>query len=430
MDDLTKGTWIVNSIKHLLSIRTNTPELSYFDVTELAGKAGMLLARLVGDEQETIRAAKVKVFARESGITLGETLPCLNHLKRLGKIDFTTDASGIPKDVEVYCFSAQDALLTTSKLYEDLNPSDHEQASLVSLDSTFHFPRYQSEITDDITSEGFSEKIAATTIKLQETLELVRTSKESKEPIYYNEYAFAGSSEKIAKALRGLSDTERKTVEDIQRLVEENPGYPLETLSNKFPSPMLKLMEGVGLLDAMTVHSDIGDATFVTLPQLKGMAINTSFLSVDVFHKAKVLLSCLRFGEIKSQPWRGRIETHQKMVNIVKKMVRGEWVGPCTAIGRDYQLLEKDGVIVTRPAGSEMYTMKLRQREVGMLVKQILEFKCVFPELDIELQKLLEKQPVRYTIPEQRRSQILARRTKAVKEIHEKLLQSIRTGMR
>ena len=160
------------------------------------------------------------------------------------------------------------------------------------------------------------------------------------------------------------------------------------------------------------------------------MAINTSFLSVDVFHKAKVLLSCLRFGEIKSQPWRGRIETHQKMVNIVKKMVRGEWVGPCTAIGRDYQLLEKDGVIVTRPAGSEMYTMKLRQREVGMLVKQILEFKYVFPELDIELQKLVEKQPVRYTIPEQRRSQILARRTKAVKEIHEKLLQSIRTGMR
>jgi len=430
MKELTKGTWIINSIKHLMGVKINSPELSFFDATEMAGKSGMLLSRLVADEQEIIPSAKVKAFSRESGITRGEILSCLNYLKKNGKIDFTVDSSGNPKDVEVYCFSTQDALLTTSKLYNDLEPSDHEQASLISLDRTFRLPYSESELISTITSKGFSENIAVTTLMLQDTLELVKVSKESGEPIYYNEYAFAHSPEKIAKALRSLSNTERNMVEEIQGLIEENPGFPFETLSRKFPSDILKLMEGVGLLDGITVYSDIGGATFVTLPQLKGISIDVPPLSADAFHKAKVLLSCLRFGEVKSQPWRGRIESHEKMINIVKKLVRGEWVGPCTAIGHDYQLLEKDGVITTRPAKGGMYMMRLRQREVGILVKQMLELKRILPEADIELQRVLQKQPVGYIIPEQRRSQILAKQTKTLKDIRERFLQSIRTGMR
>lgn len=431
MDDLTKGTWIVNSSKHLLNLRTNTLELSYFEATELSGKAGMLLARLVADEQEIVPASKVRAFARESGITRGEILTCLNELRQVGKVDFAVDESNVPEDVEVYSFSLQDALSTTSGIYDRLKPSDYEQASLVSLDSTFHVPCFRSELMEGITSEGFSEKVADMTIKLQDTLELVRSSRRSKEPIFYNEYAFADdNAEKIAKALRGLSDSERGAVEYIQELVAEKPGYPLDALLEDNPTRILRMMEGVGLLDALTVRSNVGEATFVTIPQLKGISLDTPLLSADVFHKAKVLLSCLRFGEVKSQPWRGKIETHEKMVNIVSKLVRGEWVGPATAIGYDYQLLERDGVVTTRPFKSGMYEMKLRQKEVGLLVQQMLEFNRVFPEVDIELQELLGKQPTNYTTPEQRRYEISAKPTKAVEEIREKLLQELRTGMR
>jgi hypothetical protein len=92
--------------------------------------------------------------------------------------------------------------------------------------------------------------------------------------------------------------------------------------------------------------------------------------------------------------------------------------------------LEKDGVIVTQPGFPGTYSMKLRQKEVGLLVKQILEFKRAVPEMNTELQRLLEKQPSGYTIPEDRRTQILAKPTKGVAEIREKLLHSLRTGLR
>ncbi|HEY0365865.1 MAG TPA: hypothetical protein VGC73_05280 [Pyrinomonadaceae bacterium] len=430
MDELTKGTWVVNSVKHLVGLKTNTPELAYFEATELSGKAGMLLSRLVADEQEVVPAPKLRVLARESGITHGEIHACLDNLRRLEKIDFTLDENGKPKDVEVYCFSASDALTSTSKLFDSLGPSAHEEANLVSLNDTFRLPRFESELIEVVTEEGFSEEIANQTLRLQDSLGLVKSSTESQKKLYYNEYAFAGDPLKIANAVKGLDGQDRVLVQDVLDLVGDSPGYSIEALKTKFPAHILKLLEGVGLIDALTVHSPIGDATFATLPQMRGITIDLPVLSIDVFHRAKVLLSCLRFGEIKSSAGRGRIDSTEKLINIVNKLVRGEWVGPCTAIGQDYQLLEKDGVIVTRPGFPGTYSMKLRQKEVGLLIKQILEFKRAVPEMDSELQRLLEKQPSGYTIPEDRRTQILARPTKGVAELREKLLHSLRTGLR
>lgn len=428
MDDLTKGTWIINSLKQINRIRTDAPELEYFEATQLSGKAGNLLSRLVADEEEIVPAPKVKAFARESGISKWELIATLSHLRDLGKTDFSVDKSGELQGVEVYSFSIQDAIHTTRNLYERLNPSEHEEASLLSLHSTFHIPQFQSELVDQLTTSGFSEKTAITTLRLQESLELIRTLKETPQTLFYNEHAFSGDPAKIAKALKGLSAHERKIVQDIQDLVGNTPGYSYDLLLQKFPQDMVKLIDGVGLIDTLTVYSDFGKAAFVTLPQQKGIAIgNMPPLSSDVFHKAKVLLSCLRFGEVKSEHWRGRIDSTDKMLNIVNKLVRGDWVGPATAIGEDYQLLEKDGVIVTQPDKYGMYRMMLRQKEVGLLVKQMLEFNRAFPEIDIELQQLLDKQPTAYMIPEHRRSELLAQQTKPVKEAQERLLHAIRT---
>ena len=114
-------------------------------------------------------------------------------------------------------------------------------------------------------------------------------------------------------------------------------------------------------------------------------------------------------------------------MNIIQKLNRGSWVGPCTAIGQDYQLLEKDGVITTMPAGQGMYNMKIRQKEVGLLVEQLLEFSKIVPEVDAKLQALLAKQPSSYTIPEDRRSRIMTKETRMTAKIQEKLMQTIRT---
>lgn len=131
-------------------------------------------------------------------------------------------------------------------------------------------------------------------------------------------------------------------------------------------------------------------------------------------------------GEYKSVSSRGAIYTSSKMMNIVNKLLRGEWVGPCTAIGEDYKLLELDGVISVQPYNG-MYKMKLRQFEVGKLVKQMLEYNMVVNDSVNEID-VFNNLPTGYIAPEERRKVIQADRTVPVKNIQEKFIASIRTG--
>ncbi|MGR5866397.1 hypothetical protein ACT7DZ_28535 [Bacillus cereus] len=147
-------------------------------------------------------------------------------------------------------------------------------------------------------------------------------------------------------------------------------------------------------------------------------------------HKAKVLLSCLRYGQTKSTSGRGRISTLDKMLNIINKLLRGQWVGPATAIGQDYALLEIDGVIQTRPSQPYGFEMKLRQQEVGEIVRQMITYNKVSLEAEENIGDLLKYQPTGCIIPETRKNQILAKSTAPVESMRNKLLLNLRRGAR
>ncbi len=426
MDKLTKGTWIVNTIKHLSDVRQDTLELDLFGATEQAGKAGLLLSRLASDQQEIVDFGKLRVYARQSSISPAEIKSYLNYLRGEGKVDFITDEQGNVKETEIYCFSSKDAIETASQLYEKFEPTPVENASIVGLQATFELPRFSTEFLEVLTQQGIAESVAKDTLSLQRTFGLVKISKYDEE-IIYNEYAFSGDPSSIPKALAGLSNTDRDMVSEVQHLVMDNPGFLLEAIPKHIKPEIISIMEGIGLVDGITVKSLAGEATFLTVPQLKGQGLGSFSLSEDVFHKAKILLSSLRFGQAKSSYGRGSISSSDKMFNIVNKLLRKEWVGPCTAIGQDYQLLELDGVIQTTPAEQGMYYMLLRQQEVGHLVKQILTMNKVF-QVDPSIDVSLSQQPTGCTIPEVRKKEIEAKTTEPIIRLRSKMLQAIRTG--
>jgi hypothetical protein len=164
MDELTKGTWIVNTVKHLTELKQNTSELAFFEATEQAGKAGAFLGRLVADKQEIIDIKKARVFARQSSISPAELNTYLKYLKGEEKIDFITDSLGRPNEIEIYCFSGKEALETVSTLYEKLDPQDEEQANLLGLNRTFTMPHYPAELKEYLTNQSVKEETANTTI--------------------------------------------------------------------------------------------------------------------------------------------------------------------------------------------------------------------------------------------------------------------------
>ncbi|MBU9705490.1 hypothetical protein KSP24_00945 [Paenibacillus sp. AK121] len=428
MDKLTKGTWIVNTVKHLAELKQYTTELAFYEATEQAGKAGAFLGRLVADKQEIIPIQNAKVFARQSSISPAELNTYLSYLRQAEKVDYSVDAMNRPKEIEIYCFSGKEALESVSTIYETLEPQQEENASLIGLNHTFHLPRTTDELKQYLTTSNISEECAETTIKLQQSFGLVRESGQSGEKVLFNEYSFNGDPQRVVKALSSLDNNERDMVIEIQNLISETQGFLIEHIPSHIPTYIVEMMEGVGLVDGITVQSAIGSATFLTTPQIKGQGIGNFSLSEDVFHKAKILLSCLRFGQTKSTWGRGKISTLDKMMNILNKLLRGQWVGPATAIGQDYALLEIDGVIQTRPAKPYGFEMKLRQLEVGELVRQMITYNKVALEAEANIGDLLKDQPSGCIIPETRKSEIFAKSTAPVEALRNKLLTTIRTS--
>ena len=56
---------------------------------------------------------------------------------------------------------------------------------------------------------------------------------------------------------------------------------------------------------------------------------------------------------------------------LLGKMLRGYEVGPATAIGQDYKVLELKGVVAVRPDSRGFY-MKLLKRDIGEIALQVL----------------------------------------------------------
>ena len=66
MDNLEKGSWIINTVKHTTGVRTDTVELNDLEVTERAGKAGILLGKLLGGKQEIIDRKSTRLNSSHS----------------------------------------------------------------------------------------------------------------------------------------------------------------------------------------------------------------------------------------------------------------------------------------------------------------------------------------------------------------------------
>lgn len=424
MDKINKGSWIINTTKHLDGYKNNAYELDNFESTSFAGKSGILLSKLTVNKQEIIDGNKMKAFARESYISPENTVSYLKALKKEEMVDFSVDEFDRPKEVEIYCLSNQTAIEIASNIFEKRVDNEIEKANIELLQSTYSMPREIDEIRSILENEkDYKEENIKMLLNLHDVFKITKKNK----GLIYNEYTFMGNQDKMIASIKSLESKDKDTVNRVIEEVSHNQGFSYTKLLNKYDENVLKMMEGIGMLDGIEVSSDIGKAIFMTTPQLKGNGVGNFDISSDIFHKAKILLSCLRFGQENSTYGRGKISTEEKMLNIIRKLNRGEWLNPCTAAGKDYVLLETSGVIQVKPADKGMFYMKLRQIEVGQLVEQMIVYNKVV-NMEEDTMDILNNVKAKSIInPEERRANILAMPNPKIAELQDRVLQSMRS---
>ena len=426
MDDLRQGIWVVNTRKRLAALRGDTPGYQLFEVTDMAGKCGALLSKVSSDQSEIVSTDRLEIYTSQSGIRKTEFEFCLKEIERTGKIGVQRLRDGTIKGIENYCFSTADIIQAVSEIYRSNNPTITEVVSLDSLEVSSLMPQKEGELKNELCDMGYFERDVSTALCLQENFHLIGVKRNEfvSEAIFYNEHIFQIDPTKIVRAMEYLNSNERQIVSEIQELLRQTPGYPVDRLKRKYPTRIVDLMQGVGLLEELEVISNYGNSSFATLPQLRLTDSGNLSLLNDIYHKAKLLLSCIRYGEMKSVSGRGRI---REPLLIINALLDGRWVGPCTAIGQDYKILELQGVIQTRHHSGTQYYMSLRQREVGQLVKDILLYGTTLPNPDVYDETFAGFQPDQFIIPEMKRRDLETRMPKPTEEMVTRMLETIRT---
>jgi hypothetical protein len=87
---------------------------------------------------------------------------------------------------------------------------------------------------------------------------------------------------------------------------------------------------------------------------------------------AKAFVASLSYGMTFSPHSRGRISQLKK---LMQSMIDGRSVGPATAIGHDYKVLELNRVVEIKPSSSYpgRFNMRLLKKDIGILALQVLE---------------------------------------------------------
>lgn len=393
MEKRTEGAWLINHTKKLLDVS----ETNEFEDIELAGKCGMFLSNLAAsDEQSDLNSEKVSAIAKVSNIKKTELETIKNVLNQAELIDLGKNGS-----ISVLGITTSAVLSHTTDIFNNTKPNNIQKAAIELSENISDLPK-----DEKIVSEYISDlyKLSST-----ETSELLIHSEDigfvdyekldDNSKLYFNGNLFRREVLKKVKAVLGsLIKEDQEKILQIDELLTKNGCITIDKAKQILGDVLLSKLQSIGMYDFNEVSNSAEIRIFVTKPAAFAKYGNP--FEEDALDLAKAFVSSLYYGIHHSTYGRGKITM---LKALMRKLVRGEEVGPATAIGEDYKILELKRVIKLRPErGTNMYYMRLLKKDIGELAIQVLEFGDTAEPI-IQKSSVYSGSVTNYTGPEQKR---------------------------
>lgn len=367
MEERTKGAWIIHHTKKIQDVTIATD----FEDIELAGKCGLFLSSLAAsDEESTLDKVKINAIARASNIKKVELAAITNALKESKLID--TSSNG---DISVLGITTSNVLTHTSQIFTNTSAANgnFQMASLELTNQSSDYPIKES-ILQEYISDTFKldQKTNKNLFSQAEEIGIVDYEIFDTEKTYFNGNLFKKNSvEKTSKVLSTLSSEESRKVTEVNSILAQDSCISYETAIAILGNSLMSKLQSIGMYDFNEVSNDKHSKIFLTKPSSFAKFGNP--FEEDALDLAKSFIASLIYGMKISTSGRGKIQGYNMLRNTLRKLLRGELVGPCTAIGQDYQILELSRVIELEHSDSSRYYMKLLKLDIGKLALNVLE---------------------------------------------------------
>jgi hypothetical protein len=370
MKKRTVGAWLVNHTRKLMEVASAHD----FEDIEFAGKCGIFLSNLSSTEEDSdLRSDQVASIARVSNIRKTELETITNKLKEEQLIDIGKDGS-----ISVLGVTSASILAHTSEIFKNLETTNFQKAAIVLSEDISDQPKDEIILKEQISDQfKLSAGDISSLFSQSEAIGFIDYEMiDDKQKFYFNGNLFRRDAVQKASAIfSGLREEDNRRIATLDAFLSKNGCCSLEEME-KILGPQLRAkLHSIGMYDLSEVSNPKESRTFVTKPAAFNKYGNP--FEEDALDLAKAFVASLYYGMNYSSTNRGKITM---LPALLRKLLRGREVGPTTAIGEDYKILELKRVIQLRRDSNEMYYMKLLKKDIGELALQVLELGDASPQ--------------------------------------------------
>lgn len=349
----TKGAWIIHHGRKI-ALDVNAP--AEFPVIDETAKAAELLIRLGQSDAATLTKHEVDAVARAAHLNPRSELP---HY--LGMLERRRLIVGL---------TSRATLSHTCDILTDAGPSAYEAAAIDVAELTSQAPQSMRRVGEFI---GDTHRITSRDTQdfLQRSIEVgfIDYEGEGDDGLLFNGNLFKRETvAKSEKVISSLSSDEQSKLAEFDEILKRSGCVVAATADRVLGRTLFEKLKAAALFEINTVSNEHGEHAFVNSPGAFHKFVNP--LIDDSFDLAKALVSALTYGMTLRHPSRGRIISVDW---ILGALIQGRTIGPATAIGNDYRVLEESRVVRLTPASNGMFRMKLLKREIGELALQVLK---------------------------------------------------------
>jgi hypothetical protein len=354
-----KGAWVIHHSQKTAGTVNGPAE---FPALDAAGKAAALLSQMAATSQAALDKSRVNALAKAAGLSRIELPELLRVLEGRRLIEMSANG-----DVEVLGLTSRATVQHAAEIFEEQDPSPEERASIVLAEVTSGAPVPQAQLVEFISDEfRIGTPQCRELLVRSETVGFVDAEGQNADKLYFNGNLFRRDNlVKVRRVIDSLSGAEQAKTAELDEKLARRGCLDVGTVEANLG--LFEKLRAAGMYDVNLVANPSSEYGFVTRPAAFHK-FNDPLVD-DAFDLAKALVAALSYGMTQSVASRGRIE----MIGaLLRKLINGWSVGPATAIGEDYRVLETKGVIQVTPGASYGYMMRLLKRDIGEMALNVL----------------------------------------------------------
>jgi len=410
------GAWVIHHGRKLVLDSKGAAE---YPAIDQAAKAATLLAKLGETNESKVSRDAVRAIAIDTGLNPNYELSGLLAVLQQKRLIDASDS-----EIAVLGITTRSALGHAADLFEEAGPSKHERAAIDLGDVVSIEPMLRKDVAEQVSDRHkLPNPDVADFLNRAEEIGFVDSEGDGENRLLFNGNLFRRDSvAKTARVLSSLNTAEEEKVTAARDMLEKKGCVKYEDVEKLLGVQLFEKLKAAGLYDINIVGNESGEHVYVTSPAAFNKFVNP--MVDDCFDMAKALVSALTYGITARAASMGRIALP---VVLITKLINGYEVGPATAIGQDYRVLERNRVVALRADAQHRsrFYMRLLKREVGQLALQVL----TTGDASAESLTVLPGAPMSsYTGPEEARRAVRKKQTQLSKRRTQDVLDAVRGG--